>query len=756
MKKIKPTFLKLIASYILLTSIILLVTTVILYKGYKEQIIEQADIASQQMLSQAKYYTQHTENWAKSFIYQLYIDKDIYKLMYETNRDYSQNVLIGMMKIRQAATLVPLIHSIYIYNNVNKMFYSSLGNSADRFTFEDQGIVELLKENNQTFSSNLIPRYVDFNTNGLKYRKNLLTIILSNVKNTRNNMPDGAIIINIDADNVESYFKNSISGQNNLILAINTGGKIIFHPDPKLYLTNISNKSYIKKILKEHKTGGSFIQEISGKPSIVTFLKSPRSDLIFINITAYDTLLGTINKMVRLIIIVIILTLLIGIFFAIYLSRNIYQPINKAVNYLKDIAPMDSYRDELDYLVLAVDKILNTPSSLKDLSIEDKKMIKEKLLLGIVLDTIDDYEKLQEKIEELQLKISNSNSFIVIVFKIDNYKETGQFTNHLVEFFERDEVDYEFLQLEDSEITLIKGFTTLVSVPDIIESIRLIQNEIKQNLGITVSAGLGECVESLTEINRSYKIAKECLNYRYKYGKENILYYDKIVSELSEGYKYNSNLEQNIFNALKMGNLTKVEEELNKMLAEIKNYTYHEVLLALTQLALNSKILITNLSQMSNQSLYIDIQEFKKVIENMEDLDEAKQWFIELYKNTIEKLKEKKVNRKKDLIYNVIKYIEENYHDPQLSLEIIAEHFGISPNYLRMQFKEAENKSLSAYINELRFEKARQLLEETSLTVKEIAIKVGFENYNYFYTAFKKYYGLSPNQFRLNIEKKNK
>lgn len=766
----KSTLLKLITSYILLTAIILAVSTLTLYNGYKRQITEQTNNVSRQILNQANYYTDYTVGWAKLFIYQLYLDRDIYKLMYENNPTNSQNVLMGTMKIRQAATLVPLIHSIYIYNHKNGMFYSSLGDGTHQSLFNDQDVIKLLRENNQTFSVKFIPRQITVDSYGSPNRKNILTLTLTNVKSSADNLPDGAIILNLDANNAESYFKNNISARNNDLFAISERGKVIFHPNTALYLKDISSEKHIQQILSSRQAEDNFILDIAGTPSIVNYLKSPQLGLIFINITAYDTLLGTINKMVRLILLVVAVTLFIGVCFAVYSSRNIYQPIDKAVNYLKNITPFDNVRDELDYLVVAVDKILNTPSSLKNLSEEDINLVKEKLLLGILMDTVDDYEKLRDKIEELELKISNGQNFAVVIIKIDNYKVLKQ-NNPYEKLTEikaglqsvlkgNSEVAYEMLQIEESEIILITGFNRdLVdsgkAYAHLLDFLAWVQKEAKQKLDITLSAGIGDFVGGFSAISTSYRNAKDYLVYRYKYGNETVLNHEKAAARIREGYRYDDGLEQNIFSALKLGNLQKAESELDKMLAEAMDYSYYELSLTLTQLALNSKKQITNLLQMSNQSLYIDIQEFKQLIDNLENPEEVKRWFLDLYKITIETLKDKKVSRKKDLAERVIKYIEENYQDPQLSLETVAEYFNISPNYLRLKFKEAETKSISTYINELRFEKAKQLLETTDLTVKEIAARIGLNNYNYFYTAFKKYYGLSPNQFRSNLGAKN-
>ena len=62
-----------------------------------------------------------------------------------------------------------------------------------------------------------------------------------------------------------------------------------------------------------------------------------------------------------------------------------------------------------------------------------------------------------------------------------------------------------------------------------------------------------------------------------------------------------------------------------------------------------------------------------------------------------------------------------------------------------MHFKNELNQGITSYINDLRLEKSKALLEEHS--VKEVASLVGFEDANYFSRIFKKKYGVSPSAF---------
>ncbi len=66
----------------------------------------------------------------------------------------------------------------------------------------------------------------------------------------------------------------------------------------------------------------------------------------------------------------------------------------------------------------------------------------------------------------------------------------------------------------------------------------------------------------------------------------------------------------------------------------------------------------------------------------------------------------------------------------------------------RKIFREYTGFSPAKYIQEVRFSKAKELLTNSSLSVKEISIELGFENYEYFFTAFKRLAGMTPADYR--------
>lgn len=98
----------------------------------------------------------------------------------------------------------------------------------------------------------------------------------------------------------------------------------------------------------------------------------------------------------------------------------------------------------------------------------------------------------------------------------------------------------------------------------------------------------------------------------------------------------------------------------------------------------------------------------------------------------------------------ILHYIEENYSNPALSVELIGDVFGKSRAYLFSLFKEDTGYSMLYHINRLRIDKAKELLTITkhSKSIQDIATIVGFNSSINFTRAFKKYEGITPSKYR--------
>lgn len=105
-------------------------------------------------------------------------------------------------------------------------------------------------------------------------------------------------------------------------------------------------------------------------------------------------------------------------------------------------------------------------------------------------------------------------------------------------------------------------------------------------------------------------------------------------------------------------------------------------------------------------------------------------------------------NLEQQFVSNLNKNIEKNIDNSSFSVENLAESLNVSRVQLYRKVKAIFNENVSDYINNFRLEQARNMLQDSELTISEIAYKNGFSSPNYFSTVFKNKYGVSPNTFR--------
>ena len=91
--------------------------------------------------------------------------------------------------------------------------------------------------------------------------------------------------------------------------------------------------------------------------------------------------------------------------------------------------------------------------------------------------------------------------------------------------------------------------------------------------------------------------------------------------------------------------------------------------------------------------------------------------------------------------------MNENIHR-QINIQGIASNLGTSYSWFRKEFKEYTGFSPAQYFQELKLRKAKELLTETNLSIKEIAFKLDFSSYEYFLSFFKKRVGQTPLVYR--------
>ncbi len=100
------------------------------------------------------------------------------------------------------------------------------------------------------------------------------------------------------------------------------------------------------------------------------------------------------------------------------------------------------------------------------------------------------------------------------------------------------------------------------------------------------------------------------------------------------------------------------------------------------------------------------------------------------------------------LTVEAVRILEESYGDSELSLNMVAEQLGVTPQHLSRTFRAETGVTFVSYLSRLRIRKAMLLLQDPALKMYEIAEQTGYVSQHYFSNVFKKAIGVSPADYR--------
>jgi two-component system response regulator YesN len=119
-------------------------------------------------------------------------------------------------------------------------------------------------------------------------------------------------------------------------------------------------------------------------------------------------------------------------------------------------------------------------------------------------------------------------------------------------------------------------------------------------------------------------------------------------------------------------------------------------------------------------------------------------WQVYIISTTLDYVSE--VEASDSIVSRAKAFVHEHYKE-DISRTEIAESVYLTPEYMAKMFKKETGISLKQYITDFRIDKAKELLSRADVRISDVATEVGFDNFSYFSTVFKKNTGLTPNEY---------
>ena len=278
---------------------------------------------------------------------------------------------------------------------------------------------------------------------------------------------------------------------------------------------------------------------------------------------------------------------------------------------------------------------------------------------------------------------------------------------------------------------------------------------------------VGQSVERLSQIQKSYHTASRAFSQRYLYD-ENILYYDEMETMEHPGGQAetedNAYLQKVDVNALNPAILQKflsngLQEETENF---VKDYFYAigqepmESLVFRNYVILNVRFsvisFIKGLGCDTNEMESADTEEV--LAESGKNMESAIAYAKKMISQAIEIRDQNSGNKNRSILKTAVDFIDSHYMDEEISLNTVANVANVSSNHFSALFSQNMGQTFIEYLTSLRMNKAKELLRCTGMRSSEIAGEIGYKDAHYFSYLFKKTQGMTPSNYRKAREEK--
>ena len=718
---------------VLVTGVILTATLFVNFDNIATGLVQDYTVEE---LSQISYSTDIMFETSKSAALQYNSNPAVLQLLNYDNLDLLTRAAL-LQQISGMTVTMPYANSLYIYNKpAGRIYYNSL--EYDIGSFPDQDIIQRL-ESGKARKLYPIPRKMPSVSNfagGVTPNDGQTNEVYSFIY--YDNTADRSTVINVSSQ----WLKDTIQAMNTAnrgeIIILDTSGNVVLGNDQYYYLDNIGNNPAFKNIVHSSRSSGNSVQNISGQKYLVSYVTSDIFGWKYVRITPYEAIRGKLSRLLLTTLFIGLAVTLLALVGARMFSHNIYQ-----------------------FFSLKMTNLAKRYSAEKAAGYE-----KRQEFLRRILEDAADHGRMAAEFAKFNIPFDKEKGFSLILFKIDHYGQYGQ--TYPPE--DRDLFAYGLVNIlnELSEsmfgreaVSLGNGYFVLLlnlspdefrrSAENRQKLLQTAQSQAEAYLGFTLSVVLGEFIEDFSHISASYDECREAMNYKIFYGYQAIISVERVKEIKKKEYQMPTREITSLVDNLLLGKRQETRLVYDEIVGEVREYSFTALQLSMVQLGMSIKSALEKLNILNNLKSDIFFNTAERIRE-FDTIAEMNEVYYRLFGSIIDEIetldqahKQEKTGSLVDQVHN---FVKREYQNTSLNSEMIARAIGISSDYLRRQYKKGSGESVPDYINMYRLSQARDMLQNTGLSIVEVAQKTGFASITYFYTAFKKAFNITPGEFR--------
>jgi AraC-type DNA-binding domain-containing proteins len=574
----------------------------------------------------------------------------------------------------------------------------------------------------------------------------------------------GTIVFYLNEDLLKEAIKNTRLADNAVVMIMDQNNSI---------LSSISQMglSYTPDYSKLKSEKGISYDTLNGKKNVVSHIDSQASDWMYLIITPYEVFGEKMSYVRRLITLSFVICLILGSVVVYFFLKRNYNPVN---NILQSLGKYSKYQfrkgsNEYSFIQDAISKTLDENEKIShSLNLQSREM-RSNFLRRLINGTLETKLSLQDTLASYNIFFI-SDYFAVEIFYMNHLNQflkddttmsdadklkLVQFAiANVVEELTNQENRGYVVELDENIMVCLVNFAQ-EEAEDANNGLKRIADEAQQffeeKFDVHFTIGFSRVHQGILGIHDAYCEAMEVMEYKLVIGSNKVIGFDDMVpvNETKYNYYYPLEVEYQLINYIKIGDIGKAREIVNKIFEN--NFSNISITVQMAKCLMYNFVgtMVKTLNDMTNvlEGNFIEEQNVVKRLLESESVLNMKTELMDILEEVCAFIVSKK-KTKNGVAQRLISYIDDNYHDCNLSISSIGDHFDITPAYISTIFKQETGEGLLDFINRTRLEKAKQLLREDKISIAQIAQEVGFTSSGALIRTFKRYEGVTPGKFK--------
>jgi len=282
---------------------------------------------------------------------------------------------------------------------------------------------------------------------------------------------------------------------------------------------------------------------------------------------------------------------------------------------------------------------------------------------------------------------------------------------------------------------------------ELIEQMRKLIRELSKRIELQFKIGIG----SITPFPRLGDSYKEALMATHN-SKGRVVHVQDLPIGCEYGDDYPIDTEKLLFDMIEKGNRDASKTEANRFFDwMIEHYAdcVMDIKLKVLEFILFAEQKAFLHGGMTYYFLYR--KDYLQDLMQIDNYEHLRKWFLDKIMESCNNITSHKEEQASGVIAKAKAYIESNYNK-DISLDDVSRIVDISPYYFSKLFKEEAGENFIDYLTNIRIDRAKRLLQNRDISIKNICADTGYSDPNYFSRIFKKQVGVTPTEYREKCE----